>query len=92
MLNVHRAERADRLADALAEVLARPLPDPIGTPDILLVDSPSQLEREIGVVRRHVLRVYDDAHAHVQGWVSRWIGVEHAVESTSPSPAHAPFF
>ncbi|KJA26504.1 hypothetical protein HYPSUDRAFT_36214 [Hypholoma sublateritium FD-334 SS-4] len=53
---------------------------PSPTPDILLVDTPSQLEREIGVVRRHVLRAYGDAHAHVQGWVSRWIGVEHAVE------------
>ncbi|KAF9477429.1 hypothetical protein BDN70DRAFT_861867 [Pholiota conissans] len=54
---------------------------PSPTPDVLLVDSPSQLEKEIGVVRRHVLRAYGDAHAHVQGWVSKWIGVEHAVEN-----------
>ncbi|KAF8963234.1 apolipo protein O-domain-containing protein [Flammula alnicola] len=54
---------------------------PSPTPEILLVNSPSRLEKEIGVVRRHVLRTYGDAHAHVQGWVSKWIGVEHAVEN-----------
>uniref|UniRef100_A0A8H7XL84 MICOS complex subunit n=1 Tax=Psilocybe cubensis TaxID=181762 RepID=A0A8H7XL84_PSICU len=54
---------------------------PAPTPDIVLVESPSALEREIGVVRRHAMRAYDDAHAHVQGWVSKWIGVEHAVEN-----------
>ncbi|KDR78121.1 hypothetical protein GALMADRAFT_94652 [Galerina marginata CBS 339.88] len=54
---------------------------PSPTPDILLVDSPSPLEKEIGVARRHVMRTYADAHAHVQGWVSKWIGVEHAVEN-----------
>ncbi|PPQ78563.1 hypothetical protein CVT25_011774 [Psilocybe cyanescens] len=54
---------------------------PAPVPDVLLVESPSVLEKEIGVVRRHAMRAYADAHAHVQGWVSKWIGVEHAVEN-----------
>ncbi|KAF9552095.1 hypothetical protein CPC08DRAFT_674493 [Agrocybe pediades] len=54
-------------------------PEP--TPDVLLVESPSELEKQIGVARRHVHRAYSDAHAHIQGWVSKWIGVEHAVEN-----------
>ncbi|KAJ7292067.1 apolipo protein O-domain-containing protein [Mycena rebaudengoi] len=37
--------------------------------------------RHIGVARRHATASYRSAHAHVQGVVSRWISVEHAVES-----------
>ncbi|KAG6915978.1 hypothetical protein DXG01_009030 [Tephrocybe rancida] len=54
---------------------------PKPTPDILLVDTPSALEREIGVVRRRVTDVLQDTHSQIQGVVSRWIGVEHAIES-----------
>jgi organizing structure protein 2 len=43
------------------------------------------LEKEIGDVRKQVLGAYSDAHAHVQGWVSKWIGVEHAFESAFPT-------
>ncbi|KAF8890787.1 apolipo protein O-domain-containing protein [Gymnopilus junonius] len=50
-------------------------------PEIVLVESPSRLEQEIGVVRGRVTSAYEDVHAHVQGWVSKWIGVEHAVEN-----------
>ncbi|KAF9528766.1 apolipo protein O-domain-containing protein [Crepidotus variabilis] len=53
---------------------------PSATPDILLVDSPSELENQIGVARRQAQSVYSDAHAEVQSWVAKWIGVEHAVE------------
>ena len=49
--------------------------------DTILVDSPSELERQIGKARRRAQSVYSDTHAQVQGWVSKWIGVEHAVES-----------
>ncbi|KAF8200253.1 apolipo protein O-domain-containing protein [Pholiota molesta] len=65
------------LHDSPQKLSIYPEPDP----EILLVESPSKLEHEIGVVRRHVLRTYADAHAHVQSWVSHWIGVEHAVEN-----------
>lgn len=41
---------------------------------------PSELERQIGVARRAVTARYLDAQARVQGVVSRWIGVEQAVE------------
>lgn len=51
------------------------------TSDILLVAEPSPLEQQIGVARRQIIKTYSDAHTHVQGWVSRWIGVEHAVEN-----------
>ncbi|GBE87293.1 apolipo protein O-domain-containing protein [Sparassis latifolia] len=50
------------------------------TPEIVLVDTPSKLERQIGNARRAVTTRYLEAHARVQGVVSRWIGVEEAVE------------
>ncbi|KAJ7055838.1 apolipo protein O-domain-containing protein [Mycena amicta] len=53
-------------------------PDP--PRDILLLDTPSALEQHIGVVRRTATGHINTAHAHVQGLVSRWIGVENRVE------------
>ncbi|KAJ3500001.1 hypothetical protein NLJ89_g9984 [Agrocybe chaxingu] len=53
---------------------------PSPTPDVVLVDSPSELEKQISSVRRTAQDTYAGAHAHVQGWISKWIGVEHAVE------------
>ena len=49
----------------------------------MLEEVPSELERQLGVARRTVTGVYSDAQARVQGVVSRWIGVEQAVESES---------
>ncbi|KAI0761316.1 apolipo protein O-domain-containing protein [Trametes elegans] len=54
-----------------------PTPDP----EIVLVETPSELEKQIGVARRTVTATYEDAHARVQAVVSRWIGVEQAVEN-----------
>ncbi|KAF9040003.1 apolipo protein O-domain-containing protein [Panaeolus papilionaceus] len=54
-----------------------PTPDP----EILLVESPSTLEQQIGVARRQVEQTYANAHSELQRWVSKWIGVEHAVEN-----------
>ncbi|KAG5727773.1 putative global transcription activator SNF2L1 [Termitomyces sp. T112] len=51
------------------------------TPDVLLVEEPSALEREIGVVRRKVSEVLFDTHSQIQAVVSRWIGIEHAIEN-----------
>ncbi|KIK70219.1 hypothetical protein GYMLUDRAFT_34710, partial [Collybiopsis luxurians FD-317 M1] len=48
--------------------------------EIVLQEVPSELEKQIGVLRRQVTSTYRDAHAQVQGLVSKWIGVEHAVE------------
>ncbi|KAF7759912.1 hypothetical protein Agabi119p4_11607 [Agaricus bisporus var. burnettii] len=53
---------------------------PSPNPDIILVETPSALETQIGVIRRSICQTYSNGHAYVQGWVSRWIGVEHAVE------------
>ncbi|KZT58168.1 hypothetical protein CALCODRAFT_433078 [Calocera cornea HHB12733] len=53
-------------------------PDP--TPEILLVDTPSQLEESIGHVRRIATRAYSETRGRVQGGVDEWIGVERAVE------------
>ncbi|KAI0076421.1 hypothetical protein K474DRAFT_1684801 [Panus rudis PR-1116 ss-1] len=53
-----------------------PRPDPV----ILLQESPSELEIQIGAARRAVTRVYNDTYSRVQGVVSEWIGVEQAVE------------
>ena len=49
-------------------------------PEIVLQETPSELERQIGVARRAVADVYLGAHQEVQGVVSKWIGVEQAVE------------
>ncbi|KAJ3575205.1 hypothetical protein NP233_g1258 [Leucocoprinus birnbaumii] len=54
---------------------------PSSTPDIVLVETPSTLETQIGVVRRQVCQTYQDGRDYVQGWVSKWIGIEHAVEN-----------
>ncbi|KAJ6536943.1 apolipo protein O-domain-containing protein [Mycena capillaripes] len=48
--------------------------------EILLLDTPSALEAHIGTVRRTATGKYREAHEHVQGLVSRWIGVENKVE------------
>ncbi|KAJ7493867.1 apolipo protein O-domain-containing protein [Mycena latifolia] len=48
--------------------------------DVLLLDTPSALEVHIGTARRAATNRYREAHAHVQGLVSRWIGVENRVE------------
>ncbi|KAJ7907539.1 apolipo protein O-domain-containing protein [Mycena leptocephala] len=49
--------------------------------DVLLLDTPSALETHIGTVRRAATGKYREAHSHVQGLVSRWIGVENRVEN-----------
>ncbi|KAJ6460055.1 apolipo protein O-domain-containing protein [Mycena vitilis] len=48
--------------------------------EILLLDTPSALEAHIGTVRRTATGQYRQARDHVQGLVSRWIGVENKVE------------
>ena len=53
---------------------------PIAEPEIVLQETPSELESQIGNVRRVVTETYLDAHNRVQGVVSRWIGVEQSVE------------
>lgn len=50
---------------------------------IVLQEAPSELERQIGTARSAVTATLDDAHARVQEVVSKWIGVEHAVEGMS---------
>jgi hypothetical protein len=52
--------------------------------EILLQETPSELEKQIGVARRAVTGVYNDAHGSVQTVISKWVGVEHAVERTPP--------
>jgi len=53
-------------------------PEP--TRDVLLIETPSELEQQIGKARRAVTGTYLDARAQVQGVVSRWISVEESVE------------
>jgi organizing structure protein 2 len=48
--------------------------------EIVVVDSPSVLETQIGVVRKSVTGVARGVHRRVHGAVSEWIGIEHAVE------------
>ena len=53
---------------------------PIQEPEIVLQETPSELERQIGSVRRSVTATYLDTYGRVQELVSRWIGVERSVE------------
>ncbi|KAJ7513067.1 hypothetical protein B0H11DRAFT_2268043 [Mycena galericulata] len=53
--------------------------------DTILFDAPSALEIHIGTARRAVTGRYTNAHAQVQGLVSRWIGLENRVERASLS-------
>ncbi|KAK7046110.1 hypothetical protein VNI00_007112 [Paramarasmius palmivorus] len=53
-----------------------PQPDP----EIIVQEVPSELERQIGIARKSLTATYRQAHQHVQDLVSKWIGVEHAVE------------
>lgn len=49
-------------------------------PQLVLIDTPTELERQIGHARETVTAAFRDSYAYVQGWVSKWIGIEHAVE------------
>ena len=53
---------------------------PLSQPEIVLQDSPSELEQYIGGVRRAATATYVDAYGRVQDVVSKWIGIEQAVE------------
>ncbi|KAI0031920.1 apolipo protein O-domain-containing protein [Vararia minispora EC-137] len=53
---------------------------PLPESEIVVVDSPSVLEQQIGTARRRATAVLRDAQAKVHGVVSEWIGFEHAVE------------
>lgn len=54
---------------------------------MLLVETPSELEKQIAKARRAVTATYIDARAQVQGVISRWISVEESVESACLPPA-----
>ncbi|KAF9017329.1 hypothetical protein BDZ89DRAFT_1140808 [Hymenopellis radicata] len=51
------------------------------TPEILLQETPSALEKPIQQVRKTITQTYGDAHAQVQGIISKCIGVEHPIEN-----------
>ncbi|KAI9511966.1 apolipo protein O-domain-containing protein [Russula earlei] len=46
--------------------------------EIVVVDTPSVLETQLGVARTAVTKAGREVHARVHGVVSKWIGVEHA--------------
>jgi len=43
-------------------------------------EPPTELENQIRIAREAVQSTYNDTNTILQGWVSMWIGVEHAVE------------
>jgi hypothetical protein len=59
------------------------------SPQVVLVDDPSELEKQIGVVREQATGLYNDGYARAQGVVNHWIGVEHAVECMLHVPVHS---
>ncbi|KAH9837539.1 apolipo protein O-domain-containing protein [Rhodofomes roseus] len=80
------AQRRAALATAAAAVAVTQTPKdklsiyPEPDRDVLLIETPSELEKQIGKVRSSVTATYLDARAQVQGVVSRWISVEESVE------------
>jgi MICOS complex subunit MIC26 len=66
-------------ADGVRQLSIYPEPER----EIVVLDSPSVLETQIGVARRAVTGVAYDVHAQVHGVVSKWIDIEHAVERAS---------
>ena len=47
------------------------------------METPSELEKQIGVARRATQETLSDVQAQLQGVITKWIGVEHAVERMS---------
>ncbi|CAK5280017.1 unnamed protein product [Mycena citricolor] len=62
---------------------------PAAEEEILLLNTPSDLELKIGETRRAVAGTLREAHSSVQGLVSQWIGIEGQVEARLKS-LHAP--
>ena len=60
--------------------------------ELVLVDTPSELELRIRQAREAVTAKYADSYAYIQSWVDKWIGVEHAVERASFSFANYCYF
>lgn len=54
-------------------------PTPI--PELILLDTPSALEKRIGMVRREITGYYTGVHSKAQGIIDRWISVEEKVET-----------
>ncbi|KAG1738011.1 apolipo protein O-domain-containing protein [Suillus lakei] len=54
-------------------------PTPI--PELMLLDTPSALEKQIGMVRREITGYYTGVHSKAQGVIDRWISVEEKVET-----------
>lgn len=54
-------------------------PTPI--PEVMLLDTPSALEKRIGMVRREITGYYTGVHSKTQGIINRWISVEEKVET-----------
>jgi organizing structure protein 2 len=54
-------------------------PTPI--PELILLDTPSALEKQIGMVRREITGYYTGVHSKAQGIIDRWISVEEKVET-----------
>ncbi|KAL5520273.1 hypothetical protein ACEPAG_9486 [Sanghuangporus baumii] len=53
---------------------------PTPEPQLVLVESPTELEHRIRNVRERLTKSYETSYAYVQSWVDRWIAIEHAVE------------
>jgi len=57
-------------------------PDP--DPEIVLEEVHSDLERNIGIARTHVVLAYDTSRANIHDVVDKWINVEEKVERECP--------
>ncbi|EJD05217.1 uncharacterized protein FOMMEDRAFT_105442 [Fomitiporia mediterranea MF3/22] len=85
MLRARLPRRALFSAAAAAAIAVAPREEkppiyPVPEPQLVLIDTPSELERQIRLGRERLTARYADSYAYVQGWVDRWIGVEQAVE------------
>lgn len=76
MLAFYTEETAD-CSMTIVQLSIYPAPEA----ELVLIEEPTQLEQQIGSVRRTLTSSYQESYGYVQGWVSKWIGVEHAIES-----------
>lgn len=78
-VGANAAEGSGSWASSSGQTKLSIYPTPI--PELILLDTPSALEKRIGMVRREITGYYTGVHSKAQGIIDRWISVEEKVET-----------